>query len=219
MAKRRGSGPNFAMSIGILCVAVGVPLLFVLSALGTSWLLDTAPYIMLLIITIAIAVYTGMTSGILWDFYECRPPMTRWIPCYGELTLMDNKYLRIGTILYVLTLIFLALSRVPYSALSFMGNQIALNFPFYMMIVAFILMFAIQVVKGIGILDCTKTIAGIWEERNHSSSGFIKRFSFLGFIPYVRVIAVYALNKPLATLVIFNDETISVSDDVGLTEE
>ncbi len=219
MAKRKQGGTNFALSIGVIGVIIGVPLLFVLSSMGTSWLVDTVPYVMLGVIMLAIAVYSGMTSTLLWQFYECRPPWYRWLPMFGELTLMDNKYLKVGSVFYAVAVFFLALSRIPYSLLSFLGNPLSLNFPFYMTLLAFVALAGVQVVKGIGIMDCTKTIADLWEERSHSSSGFIKRFGILGFIPYVRVVAVYGLNKPLATLVTFNDETISDTDDVQLVEE
>lgn len=217
MAKKKNN--NFGMSIGILLVIIGIPLLFVLSSMGTSWLATTAPYVMVAVIAVFAAIYTGMTSSLLWDFYEEQAPWYRWVPCFGELTIMDSKFLKIGGILYIPALVCLGLSQLPYSVLSFMGETIALNFPFYMMVLAFIFLGIIQIVKGIGIMDCTKTIASIWEERNSTSSGFIKRFGFLGFIPFVRVVAVYALNKPLTTMVTFNEETISDDDDVELSEE
>lgn len=217
MAKRKNN--NFGMSIGILLVIIGIPLLFVLSSLGTSWLATTAPYLMVAVIAVFAAIYTGMTSSLLWDFYEESAPWYRWVPCFGELTIMDSKYLKIGGILYIPAIIALALSQLPYKVISFLGENVALNFPFYMMVVALFFLLAVQVVKGIGIMDCTKTIASLWEERNNTSSGFIKRFGILGFIPFVRVVAVYALNKPLTTMVTFNEETISDNDDVELSEE
>lgn len=217
MAKRNQT--NFAMSIGILLVIIGVPALFALSVVGTNWLSDVAPYILVVLIAILAAVYTGMTSTLLWNFFEESGPWYRWVPCFGELTLMDNKFLHIGGIAYIPAVLCLACSQLPYAITSVLPQSIALNYPFYMMALALICLLVIQVIKGIGIMDVTKTIAELWEERNGTSAGFIKRFGFLGFIPFVRVVAVYALNKPLTTMVTFNDETISDSGDIELEED
>lgn len=217
MAKRRQT--NFGVSVGVLLVVIGVPLLFVLGSVGTSWLAEKAPYVLLGVIVVFAAIYSGITSGLLWDFFEEDAPWYRWVPCFGELTIMDSKYLKVGGILYIVALAFFALGRIPYQLVSFLGNKTALNFPFYMTVVAFLVLAAIQVIKGIGIVGCTKTISSVWEERNHTDAGFIKRFSFLGFLPFVRIVAIYALNKPLTTMVTFNEETISDNDDVVLREE
>lgn len=133
--------------------------------------------------------------------------------------MMDVKFLKIGTPLYILALLFLGLSRLPYSVVSFLGQELALVFPFYATLIAFGFLGAIQIVKGIGILGCIKMVSDEWEDQMHGSLGFIKSFGWLGFIPFVRVMAVYGLNKPLSTLVTFNNTTISDNDDVVLEEE
>lgn len=220
MAKRKaGKQNNFALSIGIVCVVIGVPLIFVLSAVGTNLLSNLAPYVMIGIIVVIIDIYAGMTSTLLWQFYEIDPPWYRWIPCIGELALIDSKFVTPCLILYPIAVVLLLSSLIPYSVLSFLGSAIALNYPVFITMVALVLLTVIQVFKGLGIMNCTKVVASTWEERNHTSAGFIKRFGWLGFIPFVRVVAIYGLNKPLVTLVTFNHETISDNDDVVLHEE
>lgn len=216
---RNHKSTNIASSVGIVCAVVGIPTLFILSSFATSWLSGIAPYVLLGIVVVLIAGYNSITSKLLWDFYECEAPWYRFIPCYGELTIMDSKYRKIGTVLYIIALVFLGISALPYGILSSVVGSIAIDIPTYAMLLAFVFLGILQVVKGIGLIDCVNTIAGIWEERNHYSSGFIKRFSLLSFLPYVRVLAIYGLNKPLSTMVSFNNETVSGDDTVELVEE
>lgn len=214
--KRNGSPATKGL---ILLGVLAVPVLFVLAAMGTSALMDVAPYALIGVLAIAIAIYTGITCNLLYRYCETSPAWYAFVPCYGELAMMDSKFMRIGTPLYILVILFLGLSRVPYSMLSFLGQDLALVFPFYSTLIAFVLLGVIQVVKGIGILGCIKMVSDEWEDQMHGSLGFIKSFGWLGFVPFVRVIAVYGLNKPLSTLVTFNNTTISDNDDVVLEEE
>lgn len=214
--KRNGSPATKGL---ILLGVLAVPVLFVLAAMGTSALMDVAPYALIGVLAIAIAIYTGITCNLLYRYCETSPAWYAFVPCYGELAMMDSKFMRIGTPLYILAILFLGLSRVPYSMLSFLGQDLALVFPFYSTLIAFVFLGVIQVVKGIGILGCIKMVSDEWEDQMHGSLGFIKSFGWLGFVPFVRVIAVYGLNKPLSTLVTFNNTTISDNDDVVLEEE
>lgn len=217
MAARKKN--SAAVNGAILGVAVGIPAIFVFAVFGTNMLLNKAPLILLAVVAIAIAVYNGMTCGLLYEYCEVDEPKLSYIPCWGELYLMDSKYLKIGTPLYILAIVFFGLSRLPYSTVSFLGENVALSFPFYMIVLAMLMLFIIQIVKGIGILGCVKMVAGEWQSQMHGSLGFIKSFGWLGFIPFVRVMAVYGLNKPLSTLVTFSNTTISDNDDVVLEEE
>lgn len=217
MAKKRNGSP--ATKGLILLGVLAVPVVFVLAAMGTNFLMDSAPYALIAVLAIAIAIYTGTTCNLLYDYCETKRPFYSFIPCFGELAMMDVKFLKIGTPLYILALLFLGLSRLPYSVVSFLGQELALVFPFYATLIAFGFLGAIQIVKGIGILGCIKMVSDEWEDQMHGSLGFIKSFGWLGFIPFVRVMAVYGLNKPLSTLVTFNNTTISDNDDVVLEEE
>lgn len=210
---------NFAMSISVLGVVIGVPLIFVLGNLSTSAILEKAPYFLLIFITLAMAIYSATTSKLLYNFYEIDAPWYSWIPCFGELTLMDKKFLKVGVILYVGACVAGLMCLIPYTAFGFVSTQLAINLPFYFMVIAIAFLVGVQIVKGIGLIDCNKSIREEWEERNHTGTGIIGHFSFLGFIPYVRVLAIYGLNKPLGTMVTFQHETISASNDVELVEE
>lgn len=219
MAKKRKNQNNPAARAMILLVAVGVPLLFVLASVGTRGLIERAPYLLLVLCAIVMGVYVGYTSGLLYQFYEVSRPWYCFTPCYGELALMDSKFLKIGSIFYVVAILFLGLSRIPFVVLKGLGENLAISFPFYCTVVAFIALAGVQVVKGFGLVDCMKTVSSEWEEHMNTSLGFIKSFCWLGFIPFVRVIAIYAINKPLSTLVTFNEITVSDTTDVELAEE
>lgn len=219
MAKKKNGQINPAARGLILLIILGIPLVFVLASVGTKFLADSAPYLILVVMAIVMAVYGGTTASLLYDYYEVQSPWYRFVPCYGELVLMDSKFLKIGSVFYVFALIFFGISRLPYTVLKIFGTAVATSAPFYFTLLAFIALLGVQIVKGIGLVSCMKNISGEWEEKMHTSLGFIKSFSWLGFIPFVRVIAVYALNKPLSTLVTFNDVTASDSSDVVLDEE
>lgn len=216
---RRGNKPNPAARALVLLAVVAVPLLFVLAIISTDFIVTVAPYLLIVLIAVVMGIYSGITSQLLYEYFEVYPPWYRWVPCFSELTLMDSKYLKIGTVFYALAVIFLGISRIPYSVSKMLGETIALSLPFYATVVAMLMLFAVQIVKGIGLLGCYKTVGAEWKEKMETSLGFIKTFSLLGFIPFVRVLAVYGLNKPLSTLVTFNDITVSDSDEVALEEE
>ena len=218
MAKKK-NGINPAAKGAVLATIVGVPLVFALVSFGTSKLLDIAPLVLIPVCAVAAAVYNGITCNLLYDYCEVRRPWFSFIPCYGELALMDSLFLKIGSVLYIFVVVSLVLSRLPYTALSFLGQNLAVRFPFWATFVAFVFLFAIQVVKGIGILGCIKMVSDEWTEKMSGTVGFIKSFGWLGFIPFVRVMAIYGINKPLSTLVTFNDITISDTQDVELEEE
>lgn len=203
----------------ILGVIVGLPALFILADKGTAYLLDTVPVAIIAVLAIAVTVYTGMTSSLLYRYYEAKAPWYAWLPCFGELTVMDGKFVKIGTPVYIGALAALGLSMLPYKVTSIFGQTFGLHFPLVMMILCFAALAALQVIKGIGLISCMKVVEAEWKEHTQAELGLIKSFAFMGFVPFVRVMALYALNKPLSTLVQFNAVTASVSSEVTLTEE
>ena len=216
--KRKGNQGSPATRALILLAVVGIPLIFVLAIMGTEVIVQTAPYLIIVVMAVAMAIYSGMTSALLYDYFEVQSPIWRWIPCIGELSLMDSKFVKFGVLFYALAAVFFGISNLPYSILRNFGEGVALDLPFYMMVLTFAMLGAVQIVKGIGLLGCMKTVSAEWDEKVGTSLGLIKSFAWLGFIPFVRVMAVYALNKPLSTLVTFNDMTVSDTDDVKLEE-
>lgn len=219
MAKRNNKQSNPAARLLILLAVIGVPLIFVLAIFSTDLVVERAPYLLLVIMAVVMIVYSGTTAGLLYKYYETSAPWYRFIPCFGELTLMDSKYLKIGTVFYIFAAIFFGLSRLPYDVMKVVGEGLVFSLPFYLTVLTFIAMLGVEIVKGIGMLNCMKIVSDEWEEKMHTSLGFIKSFAWLGFIPFVRVLTIYGLNKPLSTLVTFNDYTVSDSDDVVLDEE
>ena len=216
-AKKKNQNP-FSRLI-VLAAIVGVFALFVCAVFVTDALFSVAPIAFVGVTVVFIALYNAITAGLLYDFYEVEAPWYRFVPCFGEFATMDSSYIKIGLPLYITSIAVFAIGRLPYTVFSFLGEELSIRMPFYTTVLALVFALAIQVVKGIGFLNCMKTVEAEWEERMHTSLGLIKSFSLLGFIPFVRVATIYAINKPLSTLVTFMDITYDNGDEVALEEE
>lgn len=205
-----------AGKVGILCAVFGIPALFFATSYGLSVLFDVAPYAVVLVLVAFATAYTAQTSALMYQFYDVDPPVLRFIPCLCEITLLDLKYHIPCYILYVAATFFIGMSLLPYSIMKILGENLATSLPFYLMAIGFVLLGAIQVIKGIGLMQTMKDISGDWKKRMQSSVGVIDKLVPLGFIPFVRVIALYSLNKPLSTLVSFMGVS---SDDIETNTE
>lgn len=221
MAKRRNTANTIspAARLAVLGSIVGIFGLFAAVAFGTAELMDTSPFLLIPVLVLGSTVYTVITSNLLHKYFEVRAPFIRFIPCYGELTLMDNKFLKIGTIFYGIAIVALLCTRIPFNIARVVSEDFAFSLPFYCMVVALIALLAVQIIKGIGLLGCVKIIVAEWNEHVGGSIGIIKSLAWLGFLPFVRVVAMYALNKPLSTMVTFNSITVSADESVELEEE
>lgn len=210
------NGISSAGKVGILCAVFGIPALFFATSYGLSVLFDVAPYAVVLVLVAFATAYTAQTSALMYQFYDVDPPVLRFIPCLCEITLLDLKYHIPCYILYVAATFFIGMSLLPYSIMKILGENLATSLPFYLMAIGFVLLGAIQVIKGIGLMQTMKDISGDWKKRMQSSVGVIDKLVPLGFIPFVRVIALYSLNKPLSTLVSFMGVS---SDDIETNTE
>lgn len=210
MARRRAqTGISPAGKSVILLVVFGIPLLFFGASWGLDKLFDVAPAAGILIILFLVTVFTARVSGLLYRYYEARTPILRFFPFIGEVTLIDSKYHLPCYILYALSLLAIIGAIAPYNITSKFGMAVAENHTFVCGMILAALVLIIQIIKGIGIIQCMNDVASDWYEQTHSDVGLIKRFSLLGFIPFVRVIAVYSLYKPLDTMVTFMKTTVS----------
>lgn len=222
MAKKSSqSGMSPAAKTAIMLVCLGIPALFFGTSYGLSKLFEVAPALVVAVVVIVATAYTSYTGKLLYTFYGVKPPIVRFIPCFGELTLIDVMYQPAGFILYVFAGIMLVCSQLPYAVLSIISPNFATVAPFWFMVAALLLLAVIQVLKGIGLTGCIKDIAAEWEAHTHVDTGGLIRFAPLCFLPFVRVIAMYSLNKPLSTLVSFmgvTAETVSEEAD-AFTEE
>lgn len=217
MKKSQGVSP--AGKAAIMLIVFGVPALFFASSWGLSKLFELAPYYIVAALVIFATIYTAYTSKLMYDFYEIQAPVLRFVPCVCETTLIDVKYHMPCYILYALAIIFAGLSQLPYSVLKVLGDGFALSAGFYFIIVAIVLLVAIQVIKGIGFIGTMKDIGEEWNRQTHADLGAISRLTPLGFIPFVRVIALYSLNKPLSTMVSFMGVTVDDAEATGEFEE
>lgn len=221
MAKRKQSkGISPIGKIALLAVLFGIPCIFALSSWGLAKVYEIAPWALIIIMLIVCTAYTAYTAGLMYSFYDVDPPVMRWIPCVGELSLIDVKYHAPCYILYALTVIFALATQLPYSVVGKLGADFATRAPFYFLLIALIFAFAIQVIKGIGIMGCMKDVGEDWRKQTHADVGAISKFTPLGFVPFVRVMALYALNKPLSTMVSFMGLTSSDAvEEASFVEE
>lgn len=219
MARRKTTtqqGMSPAAKVAVLLAVLGVPVLFFASSYGLSLLFDVAPFVVLVIAAVLCTTYTAYTAGLLYQYYEVPAPFTRFVPCICEVSLIDRKFHLPCYILYVLAVVFGGLSQLPFAAWNVLGETVAFNAPFYCMVVALAMLLLIQIIKGIGLMGCIKDIAAEWDEQVHTDAGALTKLAFLSFIPFVRIIALYSVNKPLSTMVSFMGV---VADDAGDDEE
>lgn len=210
MARRNnGGGMSPVGKLAIIAVLFGVPILFFSASWGLDVLAQRAPLAMVAIIVVVSTVYAAHTSTLLYNYYEVDPPIIRFVPLLGEVTLMDRKYWTITYILYGVVAVLVLIAFLPYSVASILGEWFVENHTFMFMAIALVVLLVIQLIKGVGLTGCINDIAADWEAQTHSDVGFIKRFSLLSFVPFVRVVALYGMNKPLDTMVTFMNVTVS----------
>lgn len=210
---RKSKGISPAGKVAILVAIFGVPILFFASSYGLSKIFEVAPMTLVGVLIIIATVYTAYTSKLMYDFYDVDAPFLRFVPCVCETTLLDIKWHLPCYICYILAILFGVASQLPYSVLKVLGEGFALNASFYFTIIAIIFLAIIQVLKGIGLMQTMKDIGVEWKKQVHADVGMLSKLTPLGFIPFVRVIALYSLNKPLSTLVSFMGATVETADD------
>lgn len=217
MARKNSSeGISPGGKLAILLVIFGIPILFFTASWGLDKLFQLAPWVGILVILLIATAYTAHTAGLLYRYYNVSPPLLRFVPCLCELSLIDNKYRGIGFILYSLAGVMASGALMPYSVASIFGEAFVEWHTWWFGVFCLLFLTALEILKGIGISACMNDIAEDWYSHVHVDIGFIKRFVPLSFIPFVRVVALYSLNKPLDTMVTF----VGVSaDDVGVEDE
>ena len=132
---------------------------------------------------------------------------------------MDSKFTKIGAALYLVASVFLAITQIPYGLLKMLPHAVAINAPFVSMVITLVVLAAVQVVKGVGLWSCMKSVNEEWETYMGVDMGLLYAFTIFGFIPFTRVLTIYALNKPLSTMVTFNDITAEDTDDTLVVDK
>lgn len=217
MARRNGSeGISPGGKLAIILVVFGIPILFFAASWGLDQLFQMAPWVGIAVILLIATAYTAHTSSLLHRYYDVDPPVLRFIPCLCELSLIDRKYRGLGFIMYALAGVMACGALMPYSVASILGESFVEWHTWWFGVACLLCLAVLQVVKGIGISGCMNDIAEDWYQQVHVDIGLIKRFVPLGFIPFVRVVALYSLNKPLDTMVTFVGVNVN---DVGAEDE
>lgn len=218
MNKSSKSGVSAGGKLAILLVLFGLPLLFFIFMKGTSKLAEWSSSILFVLIILASTIYTFYTSRLLYKYFDAKNPIWSIVPCVGELSLMDSKYAIASFILYICSFVMFGLTVLPYNVTKIFGEMALQTIPFYGMIFSLLFLFVIQIIKGIGMCKTVDVIADEWFNKINTSLGFITKYKALLFIPFIRVIGLYVLSKPLDTLVTYNGLDVN-SDVLGELEE
>lgn len=183
------------IKLAMLGSVLGIAILFIVFAKGTEALSSVSYIGMAAIVLLGCSFFSAITAGKLYDYFQVKKPLLRFVPCIGELSLIDFKLRRIALGFYcgaAFLGVLLATRLVP-----------GVTAPFYLMLVIMALLSAVQVVKGIGLRATYTELEADWIKISGHSAGALKIFILLGYIPFVRVYLVYCINKILMTLVTF----------------
>lgn len=226
LKRKKQQGIDPVVKLIILLAIFGIPILF----LGMSWglfqVFEIAPWLIMLVFAVFYTSYVSMTAKLLYDFYESDRPIATFIPFIGDLWIIDSKYRVPGLVLYFVSILFGILTFLPYSVLSILGQDFALSASFYFMLISILCLAVVQGIKGIGLISCLNDIGKDWCRIMQTSLGVIGVFKVIAFIPFVRIIAIYAINKPLSafsfqelTVNSGNDDVAFVADDEEYDED
>lgn len=217
--KKQETGISPAGKVAVLAVCFGIPVCFAASSWGLSKVYEIAPWALILIMVLLCTAYAAYTAKLMYTFYDVPAPIIRFIPCLCEITLIDVKYHTPCYILYGLSALLLGATQLPYSVVGLLGQSFATSAPYYFLLIALVLLAVIQGIKGYGLTQCMKDISEDWRKHTHADVGAITKFALLGYIPFVRVMALYSLNKPLSTLVSFMGVTAEDAEGEAVFSE
>lgn len=203
----------------ILFVVLGLIVFFILAVQFTDMLMTVAPVVFIIFAIIGIAIYTAITSRVVYRYLGMKEPLISYVPCVGEIALIDGKYSALTVAAYLCALASFIISRLPYSVWFFLPLHTAVNMPYYVNYVTLFFLLVVQILKGIGTQVLYRFIFETVEEQQKTELGFIKSLSWLGFFPFIRVVAVYSLNFVLSSLTTFTGMTVRDSLEVTLDED
>ena len=217
MKSKNNNKEMLMTSVVFLLFFVGVVICFIMMGKVSDMLLSAAPWATVLLITLLCHIYTVMTVRNLYKFYEMAAPWTAYIPCYGELTLMDKKFYMVGTALYGLIIVFGIGSFLPLYKL----NSALADIPFYMLMSVLVFVVLLQLVKGLGIIDQARCVFREYSDIRKDNTGAARHLIWFGFLPFVRIIALRSINQPLSSMVNFMHVTAqdAEEDDSEFVEE
>ena len=219
MAKRKNSSVDTGTKSIIFLGILGIFGLFIGLVFLTGALAKISTYISLVALILVMTYYTADAVALMYDFYEANRPIARFIPFICELYLLDIKYRRACFGMLGASIVFVGLAWLPYSVKAMLGETFATSSAFYFMLIAIVVLVVMEIVIGVGIMSTVNDICKDWKRIVKTDVGSIRRLAPLAFIPFVRVFAIYALRKPLDTLVTFRNETYSSDAEVDVVAD
>lgn len=208
--RKTNGGAGLVFLVPFIVAAV-----FVVMSRGTSAIGNISVYAIAGACIIASTAMHILAARRLYDFYDVYTPIYAYIPCVGELAVMDSRFSKIGFILYIVVAVLGGLMLVPFYKISSAFADV----PFYLVLAILFVLFVIQIVKGIGLLNCMNNIEDEWKKHTNHSLGSIKNAMFFGFIPFVRCLTFYGLCKPLSSMTQFMGITAEDEEEEEFEEE
>ena len=202
-------------SCASLVFVVAVIVAFVFFNKLSSSVFAAAPWISVAVIILLCHVYTVITARKLYGYFEASAPVITYIPCVGELSLLNRPMYIAGLVCYALIAVFGVLIFIPYHAF---GTSF-LDVPFYCMCVVLVLLVALQVIKGVGLLINFRDILAEYKAHRTEGYGLRAHMIWFGFFPFVRAFAIRTINQPLTTLSDFMGVSYDSDDEDEFEEE
>lgn len=221
MMNKRNAKDTAVSKMVVLSVIAIVIVLFILFAFASKYLYTLSPILVLGIFAIFFVYYTSDTVSLLYDFYDADRPFARYIPVVCELFLLDIKYRKLAATSYIAAVIAFVLSKLPYNVKAIFGSTFATNISFYLLLLMFIFLIVAQILIGMGMIATINDIRDDWFRIVKTDIGAISKFGFFCFIPLFRFYTIFALRKPLDTLVRFQQRTVNNdgANEVFLSDE
>ena len=219
MSAKKKSSVDPKSQLMLLFILVGIPACFIVFSILSDKLMSMAPVAMVGLLVVATAIYTAMTARMLYKYFGGSAPWYSYIPCFGETTIADSSCVKWSIPFYALAILFGVLTIVPANVFSFLPGTLEMRMPVYFVFAAVLMLVSVQIVKGIGIYNCCKFLDGECVDKLGTDIGILRVLSALAFVPFVRMVALYAVNTSLTKLVVFAERTISDTDSDELISD
>lgn len=179
----------------MLGITLGVMIMFVVFIKGTDLVASQSYFGLAAVTLLGCTFFSAVTCGKLYDYFKVKRPLLRFVPCLGELSLIDFRFRRVGLMLYA--------AAAVVGVVLYLNVLPGVSTPFYVALVLLALLASIQVVKGIGLRAAYMELEQDWVKISGHSAGALKLFILFGYLPFIRIYLVYSINKILMTLVTF----------------
>lgn len=176
-------------------------------------------------ITVALQflVLMPIICKLYYEAHNCDAGFMRFIPLYNESMIFSPKLSMASLVLWIATIVFIALSFFDTSALEgILGRHLAMVFPMTMLKIGVILYIINNFVRSIGLLGVKREIDSIHAELtgSHHGARITDVFQYVVFfIPILRVVGLLFVFDRLNKIVRLNGFKAGDTTDEDFVEE